>query len=136
MSVFLPKQYQTSVTANFLPYSAWQFVHMASGTVTGVLSMSALLNAVGLGSGAVPLAGAINWILKDGLGQLGGVLYASWFGDMFDEDPKRHRFISNIALQASTLLEASAQSCRVTPRACQADVHVEPRAAASSQPAR
>ena len=36
----------------------------------GVLSMQALLYAVGVGGAAVPLAAAINWILKDGLGQV------------------------------------------------------------------
>ena len=48
----------------------WQFVHMASGTATGILSMQALLFAVGAGAGAVPMAAAVNWILKDGLGQV------------------------------------------------------------------
>jgi hypothetical protein len=35
-------------------------------------SNQALLHAVGLGSGAIPMAAALNWIIKDGLGQLGG----------------------------------------------------------------
>lgn len=98
--IFLPKRYKEWVTPEFLPYCWWQFVGSVSGTVTGVLSMQALLFAVGLGSGSVPLAGAINWVLKDGLGQLGGVLYASVMGSHFDHDPKRHRFISALALQA------------------------------------
>lgn len=67
--------------------------------------MQALLYAVGVGAGAVPLAAAINWVLKDGLGQLGGVLYGARYGNRFDADPKRHRMAATVALQASTLLE-------------------------------
>jgi hypothetical protein len=37
-----------------------------------VLSMQALLYAVGLGAGSIPVAAALNWVMKDGLGQLGG----------------------------------------------------------------
>jgi hypothetical protein len=48
----------------------WQFFHLVAGTATGVLSMQALLFAVGLGAGAVPMAAAVNWVLKDGLGQV------------------------------------------------------------------
>lgn len=48
----------------------WQFVHLTAGTASGVLSMQALLYAIGLGAGALPLAAAINWVLKDGLGQV------------------------------------------------------------------
>lgn len=60
---------------------------------------------MGLGAGSIPLAAALNWIIKDGLGQLGGVIYSTVISSKFDSDPKRHRFWSNVALQASTLLE-------------------------------
>ena len=70
-----------------------------------MLSTQALLYAVGLGAGAIPVAAAVNWVLKDGLGQLGGVLYAALLGQRFDADPKRHRFFSGVALQAATAVE-------------------------------
>ena len=70
-----------------------------------MLSTQALLYAVGLGAGAIPVAAAVNWVLKDGLGQLGGVLYAALLGQRFDADPKRHRFLSGVALQAATAVE-------------------------------
>ena len=41
-----------------------------------MLSTQALLYSVGLGAGAIPTAAAVNWVLKDGLGQLGGVVRA------------------------------------------------------------
>lgn len=68
--------------------------------------MHALLLAVGVGSGAAaPLAAAANWVLKDGLGQLGGVAFAAFVNTRFDADPKRWRWLSAAALDAATLVE-------------------------------
>eukprot|EP00039_Didymoeca_costata_P001315 m.51519 g.51519 ORF g.51519 m.51519 type:complete len:487 (+) comp10737_c0_seq6:160-1620(+) len=102
--IFLPVEWEVSVKPKFLQYSCWQTVQIAAGTCTGVLSMQALLYAVGLGSSSVPLAGAINWVLKDGLGQLGGILCASFLGSKFNDDPKRYRFWSTVSLQVSLML--------------------------------
>lgn len=43
-----------------------------------VLASTFLLYAVGLGEGAIPTAGALSWVLKDGLGQLGTLLFGRW----------------------------------------------------------
>lgn len=32
---------------------------------------------MGMGDGAIPVAATINWIIKDGFGLLGGVVYTS-----------------------------------------------------------
>lgn len=59
-----------------------------------VLSTQTLLLAVGvIGSNAQKagiMAGALNWVMKDFAGQLGGVLFASQMGKTraFDADPK------------------------------------------------
>ncbi|KAL3811267.1 hypothetical protein ACHAXA_003366 [Cyclostephanos tholiformis] len=46
-----------------------------------VLSTQALLVAVGVGTqSAAPMAAALNWVMKDGVGQLGGVVFASQLG--------------------------------------------------------
>lgn len=31
-----------------------------------------------MGAGAVPMAAALNWVLKDGLGQLGGMAFTAY----------------------------------------------------------
>ncbi len=44
-----------------------------------VIASTFLLYAVGLGStGAIPTAGALSWVLKDGLGQLGTLVAGKW----------------------------------------------------------
>ncbi|KAJ2787803.1 hypothetical protein GGI15_000435 [Coemansia interrupta] len=88
-----------------MSYMKWQFVHNTLGAASGVLSTQALLYAMGLGAGALPLSAAINWVIKDGFGQLGGVLYATMVGQKFDSDPKHLRFWSSVWLQSATWLE-------------------------------
>jgi hypothetical protein len=49
-----------------------------------VLASTFLLYSVGLGAGAIPTAGALNWVLKDGLGQLGTLLFGKAIAHSFD----------------------------------------------------
>lgn len=70
-----------------------------------VLSTQAMLTALGLGTSAVPAAATINWIIKDGLGMLGGVVYTSVISSFFDSDPKKYRFRAVVALQLATIME-------------------------------
>ena len=44
-------------------------------------------------------------MLKDGIGQLGGILFASRYGGHFDEDIKKWRFFAMSSLNASILIE-------------------------------
>ncbi|KAJ3077697.1 hypothetical protein HK102_005030, partial [Quaeritorhiza haematococci] len=103
---FLPKGYPHTVTKEYLPYSIWYFLHSVTGTVTFTLSTQALLQALGMGAGtAIGIAATTNWIIKDGFGLLGGVIYAGLVNNRFDSHPKRYRFSAAIAIQVSTLAE-------------------------------
>ncbi|KAL1920349.1 uncharacterized protein VTP21DRAFT_1495 [Calcarisporiella thermophila] len=104
-AAFLPKNYQTSVTPEYWGFTRWQFIQNVTGALTGVLSTQSLLYAIGLGVGSIPLAATLNWVIRDGLGQLGGVIYASFISDRFDSEPKRYRFHASIAMQLASLLE-------------------------------
>jgi hypothetical protein len=70
-----------------------------------VLATQSMLYAIGLGAGAIPLAAAVNWVLKDGVGQLGGIVTASMLSTQFDAKPRQWRFVSAMALEASCALE-------------------------------
>lgn len=86
----LPFGYPHSVKSGYGRFALFHMLSSIMGTVCGVLSMQSLFHAVGIGSNTtLPLAAAVNWILKDGLGQLGGVLFASYVNSRFDADPKR-----------------------------------------------
>eukprot|EP00761_Pharyngomonas_kirbyi_P008244 gb/GECH01008255.1/.p1 GENE.gb/GECH01008255.1/~~gb/GECH01008255.1/.p1 ORF type:complete len:539 (+),score=86.91 gb/GECH01008255.1/:1-1617(+) len=102
---FLPKGYPSSVSDEYIHYAKWQALQHVVGAMSGVLSTQSLLYAVGIGSGSIPLAAAINWVLKDGLGQLGGIIFASRVNVEFDADPKRWRFFGGMVLDVATGLE-------------------------------
>ena len=102
----LPKGYPHSVSASYGPYSQYTFVQCLASTASGVLSMQCLLFAVGLGQPlAVPAAAAVQWVMKDGLGQLGGMLFASYVNVSFDSDAKRWRMIAAMLQDGSVLVE-------------------------------
>lgn len=106
--IFMPKDYPRSVSEGYLMFSLWQALGNTFGAASGVLSTSALLMALGVGGGAVGAAvsgGVVNWILKDGLGQLGGVAFASLVSSNFDTHPKRWKMASSIAMDLSAVVE-------------------------------
>lgn len=81
---FLPSGYPASVAPRYARYVWLQAVHHGAGAANGVLASTFLLYSVGLGSGAIATAGALSWALKDGLGQLGTLLFARAMAHNFD----------------------------------------------------
>ena len=78
---FLPANYPHSVCPSYATYASYCFLGSVAGSSAMVLSTQALLVAVGVGTqSAAPMAAALNWVMKDGVGQLGGVLFASQLG--------------------------------------------------------
>jgi hypothetical protein len=102
---FLPKGYPYSVGSGYKQYVQLQAIALLFSTTGGVLSMQSMLYAIGVGSGSIPLAATLNWIIKDGLGQLGGVIFASVVSNRFDGDPKRWRMVASGSMDASCFIE-------------------------------
>lgn len=115
---FLPANYPSSVAPGYGRFAAFGFCASVAGSAAMVLSTQTLLLAVGIVGhhdntnqshvSASILAGALNWVLKDGIGQLGGVWFASYMGrtaSQFDASPKYWRMVAAFALDSATLLE-------------------------------
>lgn len=79
---------------------------MTFSSALGVLSTQQLLLALGIGS--VSSSAALNWVLKDGLGQLGGVVFAGTVGSRFDGSVKYYRWVSSLVLNLACGLEMAA----------------------------
>ena len=106
LDLFLPQGFPHSVAPSYLRYSGWAATGSVLSTAGGVLATSSLLVALGVStSAALPFSAATMWVLKDGLGQLGGVLYAAVLGTSFDADPKRWRQVSALAQDGAGALE-------------------------------
>lgn len=98
----LPSGYPSSVGSNYLQYTLWQAVTNFATTANGVLASTFLLYSVGLGAGAIPTAGALNWVLKDGLGQMGTLLFGKAIAHNFDIHSKTWYFMSFALLSTAT----------------------------------
>lgn len=112
-AALLPVGYPLTVHPHFLPFTSWNVLQGIVGGAAGVLATQCLLVGLGqgspstaaLGGGSIALAATLNWILKDGLGNAGAILFVSQLGDRFDKDAKRYRFFAAAALNFAMLME-------------------------------
>lgn len=106
--MFLPQGYPTSVHHKYLSFSLWAFVQNVIGSCIGALSTQALLISMGYHSQSVlGSAVTLQWIIKDALGHLGGILTAGWLGKRFDIEAKKLRFISIFSMYIASAIEMS-----------------------------
>ena len=103
---FLPTDYPDSVTKEYFPFTVYSMIGSVSITAMMFLSTQSLFVALGGSTTQAQLAAAAyTWVLKDGIGQLGGILFASRYGSNFDEDIKKWRFMAMLALNISIYIE-------------------------------
>ena len=90
--VFMPVGYPASVTKNYSNYVKFSVCQVFVQKISQLLATQAMLIAVGIGKGAaLPMAAVVNWILKDGIGQFGSVIFGAIVNRNFDCDAKRFR---------------------------------------------
>jgi len=105
-SCFLPENFPKSVGVGYRGYFSWLALQSICGSASYVLSTKALLSSVGLSAvPATSAAAAISWVLKDGFGSLGIMLFASKFGTKFDNDAKRNRWRGDLLHNTGVLIE-------------------------------
>ncbi|KAL6770796.1 hypothetical protein ACKKBF_B32710 [Auxenochlorella protothecoides x Auxenochlorella symbiontica] len=104
-ATFMPAGYPVTVAPGYRTYVAWQGLHHAAGSANGVLASTFLLYALGLGAEAIPTAGAINWVLKDGLGQAGTLLFGRAIAHNFDVNARWWYVASSAKLNLAMGLE-------------------------------
>ncbi|KAF7390220.1 hypothetical protein HZH68_012077 [Vespula germanica] len=95
--VFLPQGFPDSVHPDYVPYQIWDTVQAFASTIMGTLTTHSIMQGVGVGeSTATPLAAAITWILKDGTGMVGRIIFAWWNGTDLDGQCKKWRLFADI----------------------------------------
>lgn len=99
-SYFLPVGFPASVrTPDYRGFYSWLFIQNVAGSTSYIMSMEALLHAVGVSSSALGWAAAASWVLKDGLGSIGMIFAAKILGDnnKFDADTLRAKWRADVA---------------------------------------
>lgn len=103
---FLPDGYPDSVGPDYIGYTRWRLAAFFFGGGVGVFSTQGLLLAVGVGrQSAAPLAAALQWVIRDGMGRAGRMLF-SQVGTGFDAETKQYRLAAAFVLNLSCALES------------------------------
>eukprot|EP00092_Neocalanus_flemingeri_P011881 GFUD01012813.1.p1 GENE.GFUD01012813.1~~GFUD01012813.1.p1 ORF type:complete len:393 (+),score=127.08 GFUD01012813.1:524-1702(+) len=124
--VLLPEGYPDSVSGDYLEYQIWDTVQAFASSISGSLATAAVLQGVGVGdSEATPLAATLTWILKDGAGMVGRIVFAAYSGTSLDYDCKRWRMFADILNDGVMMVELLAGALpkqMVMPTLCVAGV--------------
>lgn len=123
-SYVVPEGFPDTVASSYVPYMTWRALKHFFGGAMGVFTTKTLLSSVGVSKNrSTPGAVAINWILKDGAGRIGKMLYARQ-GKKFDYDLKQLRFAGDLLMElgAGVELATSVVPHFFLPLACAANV--------------
>ncbi|CAK9179087.1 unnamed protein product, partial [Ilex paraguariensis] len=123
-SYVVPEGFPDSVSPSYVPYMSWRALKHFFGGAMGVFTTQTLLSSVGVSRNrAAPGAVAINWILKDGAGRVGKMLFARQ-GKKFDYDLKQLRITGDLLMElgAGVELVTAAVPHLFLPLACAANV--------------
>ncbi|KAJ8250859.1 hypothetical protein GJAV_G00214030 [Gymnothorax javanicus] len=105
-SVFLPQGYPESVSEDYLQYQLWDTAQAFCSSLSGTLSTQASLRGVGVGNQEATVAAAtVTWLLKDGTGMLGRILFAWVKGSKLDCDAKTWRLVADILNDIAMFME-------------------------------
>ncbi|TPX33831.1 hypothetical protein SmJEL517_g03320 [Synchytrium microbalum] len=105
-TLFLPVGYPESVHPTYAKVHFWQFLETYVGSMVGVLCSEAMLTSLGVGApAAAGGAVAIQWVLKDGFGEIGKLFFIQRFAKSFDSHPKSWKIVG----EASSLFGSFVQ---------------------------
>lgn len=105
-NVFLPKGYPDSVSRDYSAYQIWDTAQAFCSTITGTLATQEVLRGVGVGdTTATPLAATVTWVIKDGCGHLGRILFAFTHGTCLDAYSKKWRLYADTLNDAAMCIE-------------------------------
>ena len=100
------KNYPHSVSPEYLRFILLANFSSVNVTAMSFLSTQALFIALGSTVTQANVgAAAFTWVLKDGIGQFGGILFASRYGKNFDENIKKWRYMSSFAINSAIYIE-------------------------------
>nr|DBA18846.1 TPA: hypothetical protein GDO54_014742 [Pyxicephalus adspersus] len=106
VSLFLPHGFPDSVSEDYLAYQLWDTIQAFASSVTGSLATHSLLRGSGVGDSSATVAAAtVTWILKDGTGMVGRILFAWIKGSQLDCDAKRWRLFADVLNDMAIFME-------------------------------
>jgi len=94
------------VTPSYYRFIKWRVIQRFINSIVHVLGTQSLLMGLGIKSKkSLGLSAVLNWVLKDALGKVVRLVWASYMGRKFDSDAKRWRFRSSIVYAIGNAME-------------------------------
>ncbi|TPX56246.1 hypothetical protein SpCBS45565_g08445 [Spizellomyces sp. 'palustris'] len=105
-AMFLPVGYPGSVHPVYAKVHVYQFVETLIWSTVSVLCNQAMLSSIGVGSPAATTgAVAIQWVLKDGIGEIGKLFFIQRFSRSFDSHPKTWKLVGEVSSLGGAFLQ-------------------------------
>ncbi|OZJ03329.1 hypothetical protein BZG36_04220 [Bifiguratus adelaidae] len=99
-------RYPDTVHECYGRFHAWLFLETYIGSAVGVLCSQAMLASLGLGTmEAAGGAVAIQWVLKDGFGEIGKLFFIKRYASSFDSHPKSWKFVCEMLSTVGSFLQ-------------------------------
>lgn len=104
--VFLPRGYPDSVSSDYLEYQIWDSLQALGSSLAFNLSNHRVLKGLGVGDASASIIGAtLTWMLKDGTGMIGRILFSYLKGFSLDVDCKKWRLFADIINDIAFLMD-------------------------------
>ena len=108
-SIFLPAGYPHSVRPDYLRFQCFDTLQAACSYLRSILTTSAILRGAGVGEeSASPMAAAITWVLRDGVGMFGSLVFSYAVGAQFDVSVKEWRLFADLINDVGLTLDMCA----------------------------
>ena len=111
-TMFLPVGYPYSVHHVYASSHLWQFYETLIASTMSVLCSQSMLSSIGVSNSSAEAgvsAVAINWVLKDTIGETLKLVFIQRFAKSFDSHPKSWKLFGEIC----SLLGSSMQLCTI-----------------------
>ncbi|KAJ3347587.1 hypothetical protein HDU83_001946 [Entophlyctis luteolus] len=106
---FLPVGFPASVSPDYAEYQIFDSLQAFCSNITGVLATRANFRQIGVGDAAASASAAtFSWLLQDGTGMAGRILFAWRVSFFLDADCKQWRFYADILNDAARFIEFAA----------------------------
>lgn len=104
-SVFMPQGFPESVSPDYVEYQTWDSVQAFCSYSTNTISTKAMLSGMGVGDDAATASAAlVTWLLKDGAGMLGRIVFAWAKGKDLDNNSKQWRLVADACDDAARIV--------------------------------
>lgn len=109
-TMFLPVGFPHSVHSVYKSTHIWQFCETTIGSAMSVLCSQAMLSSLGLSASPATsgtTAVAINWVLKDIVGEVLKLGFIQQFAQSFDSHPKSWKLVGEVCSLTGSLMQLS-----------------------------